>query len=52
MDRDSLATHPEASPGATPVEPITRTGAFRALRAPMFRRYFAGQIASASGTFL
>lgn len=52
MDRDALVVLPEAAPGATPVLPVTRSGAFRALRAPMFRRYFFGQIASASGTFL
>lgn len=52
MDRDALATVPEAAPGATPLLPVTRSGAFRALHAPMFRRYFVGQVASASGTFL
>ena len=52
MDRDAIATVPEAAPRETPVKPITHAGAFRALHTPMFRRYFAGQVASASGTFL
>lgn len=52
MDRDGLVVVPEAAPSVGAIEPVTRVGAFRALRAPMFRRYFAGQIASASGTFL
>jgi MFS family permease len=52
MDRDALAVVPEAAPSVgTPVAP-THSGAFRALRSRPFRLYFAGQIASASGTFL
>jgi MFS family permease len=50
MDRDALAVvpeaaHPERRPGRRP-------GTFGALRFPSFRRYFAGQIISASGTFV
>ncbi|HZZ50611.1 MAG TPA: MFS transporter [Pseudonocardia sp.] len=65
MDRDALSVVPEASPivpGASaaaqevldaarsPAAP--RPSAFRALGHRPFRLYFAGQIASASGTFL
>jgi MFS family permease len=49
MDRDGLAVVPEAV-AATP-RPM-RAGAFRALHSQPFRLYFAGQVASASGTFL
>ncbi|SHN43653.1 MFS transporter [Cryptosporangium aurantiacum] len=47
MDRDGLTVVPEAA-GA----PARPHGAFRALRSTPFRWYFAGQIASASGTFV
>jgi MFS family permease len=53
MDRDGLATVPESGPQ---VEAGTarprRAGSFRALRSRPFRLYFAGQVVSASGTFL
>jgi MFS family permease len=52
VDREALAVVPEAAPRANPAEPLHRTGAFRAMRSPMFRRYFIGQTASASGTFV
>lgn len=53
MDRDGLAVVPEAAVVASDVVvPPPTAGAFRALRSVPFRWYFAGQIASASGTFL
>jgi MFS family permease len=52
MDRDGLATVPEAAPQATAPARGVRRGSFRALRSPPFRLYFAGQVVSASGTFL
>ena len=59
MDRDALAVVPEAAPGTDASGRIddvglrpARTGAFRALHSTPFRIYFAGQVASASGTFL
>jgi len=43
---------PEAAPqGSGPAKGV-RKGSFHALRARPFRRYFAGQVVSASGTFL
>src|ERR1700677_192694 len=52
MDRDPLAAMPEAAPqGAVPAKGV-RTGSFRALSSRPFRRFFAGQVISASGTFL
>jgi MFS family permease len=60
MDRDGLVVIPEAGPSVDPDLPAVvtaairprRPGAFRALRSTPFRLYFAGQVASASGTFL
>jgi MFS family permease len=66
MDRDGLTVVPEAVPvplpePAAPAEKppegsqagrMRRRGSFRALRSRPFRLYFAGQVASASGTFL
>ncbi len=52
MDRDGLKVVPEAVPAAVAEQPGPRGGTFRALRSRPFRLYFAGQIASASGTFL
>src|ERR1700722_15254800 len=52
MDRDGLATVPEAAPQATAPAKGVRKGSFRALRSRPFRLYFAGQVVSASGTFL
>jgi MFS family permease len=52
MDRDALAAMPEAAPQATAPAMGPRRGSFRALRSQPFRRYFAGQVVSASGTFL
>jgi MFS family permease len=52
MDRDALVAMPEAAPqGSIPAKGV-RKGSFRALRSRPFRRYFAGQVVSASGTFL
>jgi MFS family permease len=54
MDRDGLATVPEAGPRPevkTPA-PSNRASSFRALHSRPFRLYFAGQVVSASGTFL
>lgn len=51
MDREGLRVVPEAAPPPTPVT-HRRANAFRALRSRDFRLYFAGQIASASGTFV
>jgi MFS family permease len=50
--RDALATVPEAAPqGSTPAVGV-RKGTFRALRNVPFRLYFAGQVVSASGSFV
>jgi MFS family permease len=49
MDRDALAVVPEAIPE---IHPKAQGGSFRALHSRPFRLYFAGQVASASGTFL
>ncbi|HEY0870832.1 MAG TPA: MFS transporter, partial [Acidothermaceae bacterium] len=49
MDRDALAVVPEAVPQ---IHPKASGGSFRALHSRPFRLYFAGQVASASGTFL
>jgi MFS family permease len=51
VDRDALSVVPEASHPEV-VRPRRVGGAFRALRIPAFRRYFVGQIVSASGTFV
>ena len=52
MDRDALAAVPEAAPqGSIPAKGL-RKGSFRALKSRPFRRFFAGQVVSASGTFL
>jgi MFS family permease len=52
VDRDALATVPEAAPqGGTPAAGV-RKGTFRALRNQPFRLYFAGQVVSASGSFV
>ena len=50
MDREALAAVPEAAPAIDSVK--ARRGGFGALRSVPFRWYFAGQIASASGTFV
>ena len=52
MDRDALAAVPEAGPQATVPLAGVRKGSFRALRSRPFRLYFAGQVVSASGTFV
>jgi MFS family permease len=52
MDRDALAAMPEAAPQGSVTAKGVRKGSFRALRSHPFRRYFAGQVVSASGTFL
>src|SRR6202167_6220738 len=52
MDRDGLATVPEAAPQATAPARGVRMDSFRALHSRPFRIYFAGQVVSASGTFL
>src|SRR5580658_4704512 len=52
MDRDALAAMPEAAPqGSIPASGPGK-GSFRALKSRPFRRFFAGQVVSASGTFL
>jgi MFS family permease len=51
MDRDGLAAVPAAPQATAPARGV-RLGSFRALRSPPFRLYFAGQVVSASGTFL
>jgi MFS family permease len=52
VDRDALATVPEAAPqGSTPAAGV-RKGTFRALRNRPFQLYFAGQVVSASGSFV
>jgi MFS family permease len=66
MDRDGLTVVPETvpmplhesvapaeqPPEASQIGRMRRRGSFRALHSRPFRRYFAGQVASASGTFL
>jgi hypothetical protein len=52
MDRDALAAVPEAAPQASAPASGVRRGSFRALHSRPFRLYFAGQVVSASGTFL
>src|ERR1700722_19533348 len=52
MDRDGLVIVPEASPHVDAVAEPAKGGTFRALRSRPFRIYFAGQVVSASGTFL
>jgi MFS family permease len=54
MDRDALATMPEAGPqpGAGSADTAPRRSTFRALRSRPFRLYFGGQVVSASGSFL
>jgi MFS family permease len=49
MQRDALAVVPET---ALPPAPRSRANAFRALHSIPFRWYFAGQIVSASGSFV
>jgi MFS family permease len=53
MDRDGLSTVPESGPLAVE-EPASKPkgSSFRALRSRPFRLYFAGQVVSASGSFL
>jgi predicted MFS family arabinose efflux permease len=50
MDREGLRVVPEAAPEVT--ADSSRRGTFRALHSRPFRLYFAGQVASASGTFV
>jgi len=52
MDRDALAAMPEAAPQGSVLARNPRRGSFRALKSRPFRRFFAGQVVSASGTFL
>jgi len=62
VDREGLRVVPEAAPGLEPesaqpaeqgtVQAPARRGTFRALRSRPFRLYFAGQVASASGSFV
>jgi MFS family permease len=53
MDRDALAGMPESNPIAnTSGIEKSRGGTFRALHSKPFRRYFSGQVVSASGSFL
>src|SRR5271155_2344368 len=54
MDRDALATMPEAGPqpSAGSADTAPRRSTFRALRSRPFRLYFGGQVVSASGSFL
>ncbi|MEP9383639.1 MFS transporter [Nocardioides sp. KR10-350] len=54
MVRDALSVVPEAAPqpDVTAHDAVPRRSTFRALRSVPFRLYFAGQIASASGSFL
>jgi MFS family permease len=52
MDRDALAAMPEAAPQESILARGPRKGSFRALKSRPFRRFFAGQVVSASGTFL
>src|SRR6202034_234771 len=52
MDRDALTAMPEAGPRPTAPARGVHKGSFRALESTPFRRFFAGQVVSASGTFL
>ena len=54
MDRDGLATMPEAGPQLRAEAPRdkVRRSSFRALHSLPFRLYFGGQVVSASGSFL
>jgi MFS family permease len=52
MERDVLRVVPEAAARAGISAHLRRGGSARALRSKPFRLYFAGQVASASGTFL
>src|SRR5579863_2784955 len=52
MDREGLTVVPEAGPQVAVDMPARHGGVFRALRSKPFRLYFAGQVVSASGTFL
>lgn len=52
VDRDALTAMPEAAPQASIPARGLRRGSFRALGSPPFRRFFAWQVVSASGTFL
>jgi MFS family permease len=53
VDRDGLTVMPETSPSLAPGPPARAPrGTFRALHSRPFGIYFAGQVASASGTFL
>ena len=52
MDRDGLRVVPEASPQAGAPAAGVRRSSFRALHSRPFRIYFAGQVVSASGSFL
>ena len=52
MDRDALVAMPEAAPRPSVPARGLRRGSFRALKSPPFRRFFEGQVVSASGTFL
>jgi MFS family permease len=52
MDRDGLTVVPDAAPQVGAPGGGVRKGTFRALRSRPFRRYFAGQVVSASGTFV
>src|ERR1700722_14053128 len=52
MDRDGLVIVPGAAPPVDAVAEPAKGGPFRALRSRPFRIYFAGQVVSASGTFL
>jgi MFS family permease len=53
MDRDAISAMPESAPlTSEPAHKQSRGGSFRALHSQPFRRYFAGQVVSASGTFL
>src|SRR5580658_3567037 len=53
MDRDAISAMPESVPlvGGSAAH-VSRGGTFRALHSKPFRIYFAGQVVSASGTFL
>lgn len=52
MERDGLAVVPETTMTGLPTVRPSRANAFRALRSPPFRWFFAGQIVSASGSFV
>src|SRR3984957_17406253 len=51
MDRDALAAVPEAAPQESVQQKVHRSS-FRALHSRPFKISFAGQVVSASGTFL